>query len=116
MIILGETQRDLPVFVAYSAVRIPDWKRQMEKAMRELDPALLVTRVHDAEWAIYLRWQELAILGGDQSEERAELAAAVEDLLSIKTYKLGWPGSWIAPPRDKISAFAPDADVTMAIQ
>src|ERR1700722_7786698 len=79
-----------PTFVLPVRIRILDWKRQVEKAMRELDPDRLAARVYDAEWAIFQRWQELGSRSG-HTEERIEMAAGVEELLSIKIHKLKWP-------------------------
>jgi hypothetical protein len=62
----------------------------VEKAMHELDPARLRACVHDAEWAIFQRWQELGARGGSV-EERIAMAVAVDDLLSIMIHKLKWP-------------------------
>jgi hypothetical protein len=77
-------------FVPYGRVQVPGWKREVQKAMRELDAARLTACVHDAEWAIFQRWQELGARGG-HTEERAEMAAGVEQLLSIQIHKLKWP-------------------------
>jgi hypothetical protein len=79
-----------PTFVPYASVRVLGWKREMEKAMRDRDPARLTTCVQDAEWAIFQRWQELGARSG-QTEERAEMAAGGEQLLSFKILKLKWP-------------------------
>jgi hypothetical protein len=79
-----------PAFLPPARVPIPDWKRQLEKAKRELDSARLTTCVHDAEWAVFLRWQELGARSG-HTEERIAMAAAVEELLSIMIHKLKWP-------------------------
>jgi hypothetical protein len=81
--------RGQPSFAASARVPVTDWKRQVQKAMRELDPARLTACVHDAEWAIYQRWQELG--ARSSIEERGAMAAAVDVLLSITIHKLGWP-------------------------
>jgi hypothetical protein len=86
----GLVCRGQPEFVPSERVPVPDWKRPVEKAMREPDPALLTARVHDAEWAIFQRWQELGARSG-HTEERIEMAAAVEQLASIMIHKLNWP-------------------------
>jgi hypothetical protein len=69
---------------------MPDWKRQVEKAMRELDPDRLTVCVYDAESEIFQHWQELGARSRN-TEERIALREAVEQLLSIKIYKLHWP-------------------------
>jgi hypothetical protein len=76
--------------LASNRIQIPGWKRQVEKAMHELDPARPTACVHDAEWAIFQRWQELGARGGS-IEERIAMAVAVDDLLSIIIHKLKWP-------------------------
>jgi hypothetical protein len=82
--------RGQPTFVPSARAPVPDWKRQVEKAMRELDPARLTACLYDAEWAIFQRWQQLGARDG-HAEERIEMAAAVDQLLSIMIHKLKWP-------------------------
>jgi hypothetical protein len=82
--------RGQPTFVPSARVRIPGWKREVERAMRELDPSCLTECVYDAEWAIFQRWQELGARIA-HTEERIELAAAVDQLVSIMIHKLNWP-------------------------
>ncbi len=79
-----------PHLVLPARVRITPWKQQVDRAVEELDPMNLTLRVHAAEWAMFQRWQELAAGGG--TVERIAMAAAVDDLLSIKIHKLKWPG------------------------
>jgi hypothetical protein len=68
------------------------WKEPYLAALKEPDKQKLAELVHAAEGAIFLRSQELA--GSDNhSDERMELAAACEGLLSIQVNKLGWPSS-----------------------
>jgi hypothetical protein len=77
-------------FVVPAYMQISDWERKVEIAMREVDPALLTERVHDAEWAIFQRWQALGARG-EGTEEWIAIAAAVDGLLSIKIQILKWP-------------------------
>jgi hypothetical protein len=81
-----------PVIVPSSYVGTLHWKRQVERAMRELDPESLTRQVHDAEEAIFLRWQEMEKLPslGD-FRELEEIRTATNELLSIKIHKLNWP-------------------------
>jgi hypothetical protein len=58
--------------------------------MREPDVARLTARVHAAEAAIFVRWQELGEGARGNSEWNA-MNAATEELLSIKIHKLKWP-------------------------
>jgi hypothetical protein len=79
-----------PVVVPIAYVRTPHWKRQVERAMREPYSGSLVTAVHAAEEALFLRWQAL----GDSAwggEERIAMAAGADELLSIKVHRLNWP-------------------------
>jgi len=70
----------------------PHWKRQMERAMRELDPENLTRQVHAAEEAIFLRWQEMEKNPSlRETRELEEIKAATNELLTIKTQKLNWP-------------------------
>jgi hypothetical protein len=81
-----------PVFVPTAYVRTPHWKRQVERAMREPNSGSLVAAVHAAEDALFLRWQVLGerAQGG---EEWIAMAAAADELLSIKLHRLRWPDS-----------------------
>lgn len=66
------------------------WRRHLQKALRENDPAKLVQFVYATEMALFFRWQEL---GGQPTEpERSAMRSAADNLLAIKIYKLGWPG------------------------
>jgi hypothetical protein len=56
----------------------------------ESDKEQLTVLVQAAEQAIALRAREL-LNSADHHEERGEMVIAHESLLSIKTYKLGWP-------------------------
>ena len=67
------------------------WKGPYRQALTESDKQKLTALVHAAEYAIFLRLQELEN-STDHHEERAEMKRATADLLVIKTYKLGWPG------------------------
>ena len=66
------------------------WKQVYEAALRNQDVEKLTDHIFQAEGAIFLRQQELAG-SSDHHEERKEMEAASEDLLAIKTHKLGWP-------------------------
>jgi hypothetical protein len=66
------------------------WKQSYEAALRNQDTERLTDRIFQAEAAIFQRQQELAG-SSDHYEEKKEMEAASEDLLAIKTHKLGWP-------------------------
>lgn len=86
----GLEPQDQTTFVPAAFVRVPHWKRQVERAMRELDPGSVTARVHAAEEALFLRWQELGN-SAPNTEERRAMAAGADDLLAIKIHKLKWP-------------------------
>jgi hypothetical protein len=71
-------------------VRTSGWRRKFDRAMREPDLARLTARVHAAEAAIFLRWQELGE-GARGNSEWNSMHAATEELLLIKIHKLKWP-------------------------
>jgi hypothetical protein len=66
------------------------WKESYESAVRESDIQKLAALVHAAEEAIFFRGRELS-RSADHHVERNEMRGAAADLLTIKTYKLGWP-------------------------
>jgi hypothetical protein len=68
------------------------WKQLYLHARRESDTKKLAEIVMFTENALYERLREL---DGDQkdSSERAEIKFALEELLEIKTNKLGWPNT-----------------------
>jgi hypothetical protein len=86
----GLEQQGQPSFVSPAFVRVPHWKTQVDRAIRELDPGSITASVHAAEEAIFLRWQVLGE-GASGSEEWIAMAAATEQLLFIKIHKLKWP-------------------------
>jgi hypothetical protein len=68
------------------------WRESYLALLKERDKEKLTHLVHAAEGEIFLRFQELADDPG-HFEERMELNAACEELLSIQINKLGWPSS-----------------------
>lgn len=74
------------------------WKRQVERAVRELDPENLTRQVHSAEQAIFLRWQEMEMNPGfGDAWELEEIRASTQVLLSIKIHRLHWPDPLALP-------------------
>jgi hypothetical protein len=71
----------------------PDWRTEIQAALKEANTSRLLERVHTAETAIFLRLQELA----DAPEaiarqtERREIAKALDTLMVLKREKLGFP-------------------------
>jgi hypothetical protein len=96
---MHEIQSTGPPGAAQTAVtRTRHWKRQVERAMRELDPESLTRQVQAAEEAIFLRWQEMEKNPGfGDAPELQEISAATNELLSIKTHKLNWPDPFRSP-------------------
>jgi len=73
------------------------WKEPYLAALKESDKEKLTELVHATETAIFQRQQEIAE-SDDHYEERMELQACCEGLLSIQINKLGWPSSLPANP------------------
>jgi hypothetical protein len=67
------------------------WKQHYRSALDELKLAATEENVHLAEEALFVRWQELAGNPNHHSE-RNEMQRASDELLLVKTQKLGWPG------------------------
>jgi hypothetical protein len=86
------------------------WQKLYRDAMRENDTDVLTELVSKAEAAMFDRLQELASNPGGEEEKRA-IQAACDDLLEIKTARLGWPrlrdksreGRAIAEPEQSVS-------------
>jgi hypothetical protein len=68
----------------------PAWERPYREATQETDKHRLLKLVGNAEEAIFQRLQELAVSRGGDAEKRA-IQAACDNLLKIKTERLGWP-------------------------
>jgi hypothetical protein len=66
------------------------WKEPYLAALKETDQKRLTDLTYAAENAIFFRLGELEG-SADHHEERKELKAACNDLLKIRTNKLGWP-------------------------
>jgi hypothetical protein len=66
------------------------WRTLYHDSIREHDPIVLHRLVYQIEEAMYERWKKL----NKNPHRMAELLAmqhAVDDLLAIKTDRLGWP-------------------------
>jgi hypothetical protein len=71
-------------------MKYPSWQKPLEEALLETDPDRLTASVCAAEEALLLRSHEL-IDAPDDGKERQAIKAATEELLRIKTERLGWP-------------------------
>jgi hypothetical protein len=66
------------------------WKEPYLAALKETDQTRLNDLTYETEGAIFFRLRELEG-SADYHEERNELKAACNDLMTIRTNKLGWP-------------------------
>jgi hypothetical protein len=66
------------------------WREPHRRALDEVDKTKLAEHVHLVEGALFRRWQQLSG-SDDHHEERREMDLAGQDLLRMKTEKLGWP-------------------------
>jgi hypothetical protein len=66
------------------------WKEPYLAALKETDHKRLTDLTYVAEGTIFYRFGELAGTA-DHHEERNELKVACNDLMAIRTNKLGWP-------------------------
>jgi hypothetical protein len=71
----------------------PDWRSEVQAALKEANSSRLLERVHAAETAIFLRLQELADVPESMARqvERREIAKALDTLMVLKREKLGFP-------------------------
>lgn len=72
-------------------MRYPAWQKPLREAIQETNQHKLLRLVGEAEAAIFQRLQELARTHDGDEESRA-IHKACQDLLEIKTERLGWPG------------------------
>jgi hypothetical protein len=84
------TERGEGFMAQVNAPTPPAWRELHQAVLRESDSNRLHGMILAVEEAMFLRAQQL-----DASEahrtERAAIEQAAEELLSIKTEKLGWP-------------------------
>jgi hypothetical protein len=66
------------------------WQQPLLDAQTEPDVEKLTSKVETAETAIFLRLSALS-KSGDGQQELEALNQAAQDLLRIKTERLGWP-------------------------
>src|SRR2546427_11490046 len=71
-----------------SNLKFPEWQREYQPALVEVDPQKLPERMKAAEAAIFLRQQVLAN-SSDGHAERQAIEDAMHALRSIQTEKLG---------------------------
>jgi hypothetical protein len=67
-----------------------NWRALHQAVVTETDVRVLEPLVYETETAIFLRLQELEPQC-DHEDELCDLRAAADDLLAVKTQKLGWP-------------------------
>jgi hypothetical protein len=73
-----------------SVSKTSSWERHIDRAMAESDPTKLLSLIHRAEEALFLRWQEITDDPSDKNEREA-MNAACENLRQFTIHKLGWP-------------------------
>jgi hypothetical protein len=66
------------------------WRQYYESALDELDVGNAEEKIHLAEEALFLRWQQL-VGQEDNHGERNEMMRASYKLLRVKTNRLHWP-------------------------
>jgi hypothetical protein len=71
-------------------MRYPSWEGLLLDALVEASVERLPEKVTAAENALFKRSQEISY-ASDAKEEKAAIRQALDDLLRIKTDKLGWP-------------------------
>ena len=71
-------------------LKFPDWQREFEAALLEVDPQKLRERLEAAEVAMVLRSQAL-VHGPDGHAEQQAIRDAITKLRLIQTEKLGYP-------------------------
>jgi hypothetical protein len=71
-------------------LRFPDWQREYEAALLEVDPQKVAERVKAAEAAIFLRQQALAN-NPDGHAERQAIDDAMRALRVIQTETMNYP-------------------------
>jgi hypothetical protein len=76
------------------------WQQFYLQATQETDPEKIHALIEKAEWAIYLRWQELSS-SPDHHDERKAIHNSFKELLAIKTNVLKWPGFTQADPAQR---------------
>lgn len=75
-------------------ISFPSWQSDVQAAVNEANPEMLLARVHTAEISIFNRLQELGKFPAqDESHqrERESLAEALETLRRLKRDRLGFP-------------------------
>jgi hypothetical protein len=73
-----------------SDLQFPSWQGPLRDAQQEDDPAKAREKVDQAETAIFFRGKELRNAPDGQAEREA-MQRGIEELLRIKSEKLGWP-------------------------
>jgi hypothetical protein len=69
----------------------PLWQKPYQEALLEFTPHNLEEKIIVAENAIFLRFQELARVNGQATDERAALDDALRALRVLQTEKLHYP-------------------------
>ena len=70
--------------------RYPQWQKEVQEALKELDKNKLQAKVHSAESAIFKRLQEIAG-DSDHHAERKAITEASTSLLYVQQEILNYP-------------------------
>lgn len=81
-----------PDGIRVSTPEMEAWKVAHRRVLLETDTNRLPALAHELESALFIRAQQLDTSVADD-QERQEMQLASDDLLNLKTNKLGWPGS-----------------------
>jgi hypothetical protein len=68
----------------------PKWEGPLRQARQETNQYKLLKLIGEAEMAIFQRFQELPA-NADGHEESQAIQAACDELLRLKSERLGWP-------------------------
>ena len=75
---------------------MPDWRVLYEATVDEINPSVFERLLFETEDAIRHRLRELS-KNPDGSLELNEISDAVDNMLRLKTARLGWPNPMAAP-------------------
>jgi hypothetical protein len=76
----------------------PSWQKPYHEALLAFEPEKLEEKIMAAEKAIFLRFQELARVNGQATDERGALNDAVRALRALQVEKLHYPRLPIETP------------------
>jgi hypothetical protein len=69
----------------------PSWQISYQEVLLESDPQKVESKMLAAETAIFLRFQELASVNSESTDERSALSDALRTLRTLQVDKLNYP-------------------------